>query len=76
MATLAESRRSTISVTNRAPARPGNSRQADETANFGGPRTPGAELAQAGRLGRLRQLSPRTIKDETVMPIGRLRQPE
>jgi hypothetical protein len=57
-------------------AKPGNLRQADETTNFGRRCPSGAELAQARGPGRFRQLSPGIIKDETVMPVGRLRQPE
>ena len=52
------------------------SRQADQAADVGRRRTSGAEFAQAGGLGRLREFPSRSIEDEAVMTIGRLRQAE
>jgi hypothetical protein len=50
------------------------SRQADQAADVGRRRTSGAEFAQAGGLGRLREFPPRSIEDEAVVTVGRLRQ--
>ena len=50
------------------------SRQADQAADVGRRRTPGAQFAQAGGGRRLRELSPRSIENEAVVTVGRLRQ--
>ena len=52
------------------------SRLADQAADVGRRRTCGAEFAQAGSLGRLREFPSRSIEDEAVMTAGRLRQAE
>jgi hypothetical protein len=52
------------------------SRQAYQAADVGRRRTSGAEFAQAGRLGRLREFSPCSIEDEAMVTVGRLRQVE
>ena len=52
------------------------SRQADQAADVGRPRTSGAEFAQAGGLGRLREFPSRSVEDEAVVTVGRLRQAE
>src|SRR5713226_5402539 len=51
-------------------------RQTDAAADVGWRRSRGAQFAQARGHGRLREFSPLTVADETVVPVDRLRQTE
>src|SRR6202158_2682593 len=52
------------------------SSQTGQAADVSRRRSSGAKFAQARGLGRLRELSPRSIENEAVVPVGRLRQAE
>src|SRR5713101_2961030 len=65
-----------VSVCGVPTANPWQSRQVDQAADVGRRRTSGAEFAQAGGLGRLREFPSRSIEDEAVVTVGRLRQAE
>src|SRR6266851_3455991 len=63
-----------VSVCGVPTANPWQSRQADQATDVGRRRTSGAEFAQAGGLGRLREFPPCGIEDEAVVTVSRLRQ--
>src|SRR4029077_15321154 len=74
MVGLAESRSSSIS--RGLGQQTFNSKQIHKVANFRRRHALGAELAQAGCLGRLRQFLPAAIEDQAMMPVNRLGQPQ
>src|SRR5579885_1445304 len=50
--------------------------QADGAADVGWRRPGGTKFAQAGGLGGFRELAPGGVQNQTMMPVGRLRQTE
>ena len=74
---LRESRRSAVFPHAIYPRQAGSPlAEADQAADVGRRRTPGAELAQAGGGGRFRELLPGAVENQPVVPVGRLRQAE